>query len=277
MDFTLTVNGVKLNDYVLLLRSTAYRAKHEVSRNVIELPNHSGSINPDVYPVLKEATYGINVAYYSESGHTVDQVDDMLQALFTRYGNVLQRTFSDGRTDMALADLIAGPEFSPDGVDGGQWSIGLALPDVWFQLDSEVTVSASHNTAIDGLRSCTGYIYHDTVYRLNRGTSKTASITDALSGTGISYADTNANSDKPYLYIDPEHMLGWISANTDVWDYSTLGTTDVNVSNLLSYPANGRLTLVPKVNASNPFTRDYTLLLNPTSMTAAVHTRGAWL
>lgn len=80
----------------------------------------------------------------------------------------------------------------------------------------------------------------DPIIRVPAGVTS-ISITDAVSGTGISWTGAR-DSSKPWLYLDPLNLAAWTSPNAQAW------TGGADASTGVDYPANGPLQLWPNTD-----------------------------
>lgn len=277
MQYEWTVNGIRLSDYVYVLRDTLYRPNHSVVRNPIQISGRHGTIDPGVMPVYDEASIGFTLGFFEHDEKrpaalqsvTIDQIDRMLNRIFSSGSMRIQREFN-GITDVNTVNSVSiPPTISGDyGIDGAKWTVTVALDDPFFHATTAQDISVSSGKAVSQLSAYDAPIYRGTVIRINAISGTSVTITDALSGTGIIWngALTSGN----YLYIDIDSFAAWIATDSAKWEASS-GVTDVSIG--LDYLPSGPLQLWPAQSTTDIYSSVYRIIAS--SGIIVLHTIGA--
>lgn len=277
MQYEWTVNGIRLSDYVYVLRDTLYRPNHSVVRSPIQISGRHGTIDPGVMPVYDEASIGFTLGFFEHDEKrpaalqsvTIDKMDRMLNRIFSSGSMRIQREFN-GITDVNTVNSVSTPPtISGDyGVDGVKWAVTVALDDPFFHATTAQDISVSSGNAISQLSTYDAPIYRGTVIRINSISGTSIKITDARSGTGIIW--NGVLTSEKYLYIDIDSFTAWTATDSADWGASS-GSTDV--SNGLDYLPSGPLQLWPTQSMTDIYSSVYRIIAS--SGTIVLHTIGA--
>lgn len=182
--------------------------------------------------------------------------DDTTVGRYTRYTAVFSMTSPFWRAPDAT--LIAIPN---DGVllDAS----AIPGPATWWEGEPNNSVSV---LAPDGYPD--GYMsdapIDAMIVRVPKGVDS-VSVTDPVSGTGISWSGTATSG---YLYVDPQHLRAWTSGSATAWG------DGADVTAGLDYPASGPLQIWP--DAAGKYRVELTTHGVPTGQQTHIRFYRAW-
>ena len=224
MDCQYAINGQKLDArYCRVLVGSSWLAGVSPRRDVVTIPGVNGSVASPYSPVFDERELTIKIGIAGESSYT--QEINRIAALCAQSSVTVSRMVG-GVMQSAVCELKS---LAPDGDEVlgriEQLTAVFAMPGVWWR-------GASYKTASGSFRQAGNAPITDAIIRLSA--AQTTSITDNLTGTGVSWSG-NASGN---VFLDPLNLRAW-SGDADAWD----GGVDVSAG--LDWPAGGPLQLLP--------------------------------
>ena len=242
------INGLGEADLGALLRGTLWRPPVTARRPLVEIPGRHGVISGQ-RPTFDAPTLPLVVEHRYKSADLIEAAVNRLVRLLAQPALTLSRVITTPggveTVTSAPADLVA-----VDWGDFRAWSSGtatimLSIPGVFLRGPVTASTAANLGTSttltLANLAGSTAPI-GDAIIRIKGGLTN-PSVTDANSGSGISWSGTLATTD--YLYLDARTLTARRSTSATAW---TSGGTDV--TSTLSYPVGGPLQLWPDVNGA---------------------------
>jgi hypothetical protein len=229
------INGANAEKWSIQ-RESNWRPPLNTRSNLLTLPGKHGIANLNALPVFDEPQLPIKFRIKANTQAELEALANELMWHLSRPTLTLKRV-SGGVTAEAPARLVS--------IAHGAFLVGnfaelhaiLAIPGVFLRGAvgaSTQKVSSDTLQVIENLTGSTGPITDPIIQVL--GPATTVSITDSVTGTGITWAGTLASGQ--YLYLDPANLRAWLSSSASAWTAGTqAGTVD--------YPPNGLLQLWP--------------------------------
>ena len=247
-DITWKINGYDLDTALgaFLTDVSVWRPNVAARRSPITIPGAHGTINPGL-PVFDEPQVTIVPKWYAASQAQLEEFTNHARALFGQPAIVLSRV-SGGVETSAVANLVSITE--GDFIVGNMASctVLLAIPGVFFR-GAEVTSDDAAfdsdlvDVELDADLSGSSAPIGDAVFRIT-GPASSVSLTDPLTGTGLSWAGSLTAGQ--YLYLSGKPLDARISTSSSAW--ASGGTSEL--ANL-DWPAAGRLQLWPVVQTAS--------------------------
>lgn len=175
---------------------------------------------------------------------------------------------TESRVAMGEVNASAEPKLLGFRAELWEWTFIISIPGVFWS-DGKAPVLAQGAAALSGSLALSGLAggsapITDAVVRLLGPFNGKASVTDARSGTGLSWQGTLAAS--TYLYLNADTLRAWTSTSATAW------TSGTDVTSGLDYPYAGPLQLTPTTTAAGTtYALAYTLpVANAASTAVAV-------
>lgn len=238
-DLDYRLNGVALSsaNCVVTLGSTWLAAVSPV-RSKLSVPGMHGTVHSPLPPVFDEREVTIK---FGVGGPAYASETDRIAYLCTLPQLVLSRTV-DGVTQSAVVELSSLAE-DGDTVLGNvaRFTAVFALPGVWWRGEARNVSLPLTGGQLLASGVCSAPL-SNVVFRLPKGATS-ASITDPVSGTGVSFGGA-PDADR-YTFVDSMSLSAWRSDDGSMWD-----PTGDDVSASVDYPANGPLVVFQSSDGS---------------------------
>lgn len=243
------VNGVDLGSRWVIEGGSLWRPPVTVRRSSVVIPGRHGVI-PAGPVVFDEPTVSLTLFAGGATQAEVESFSADLVGLFSVPSLTVTRT-SGGVSASAAAQLVS---IAPAGFwlgRGARFTVLLALPGVFLRgaVASSSAIPASADVTgvvVDSLTGSTGPIT-DAIVRVS-GPATAITVTDAATGTGLSWTGELAEGE--YLYLGAEELVARRSSLPSAWL-----TSGVWVSGGLDYPVAGPLQLWPVMEGVDPSDR----------------------
>jgi len=240
-----TIDGVDLKTYGIQ-RSSSYRTPVKVTTKNLTLPGRHGAVNTGSLPVFEEPTLTFQFLML-ENNTPLETAQSNLALLLSRPGLTVTR-IADGVSASATGRLTSLTSANYEPGVALTLTAMLTIPDVFWKAAPALylgqTLPATHT--ITTLSDSTAPIT-DAIIRVT-GPCTAIQITDAVSGTGLTWAGSLAAGQ--YLYLDASKLTARRSStsndsvNAGVWTNNS-GT---DVTSGIDYPPTGILQAWPNAN-----------------------------
>lgn len=244
-DITWKVNGIDLDTALgaVLTDATVVRADVTTRRTEVEIPGEHGVLSPGL-PVYTAPQVLLSPKWHVTSQAQLEEKVNHARALLGQPTLTLTRV-SGGLETAAAARLVS--------ISAGDFLVGtyesilatLTVPGVFFRAAEATTPDQAFDTdltnwEVAALSGSTGPVGDATIRITGPATSVT--LTDPMSGTGLSWAGSLTAGQ--YLFLTGRPLTARKSTSPDAW--AAGGSSELaNVS----FPAAGRLQLFPVVQS----------------------------
>lgn len=243
MSLTWQVDGVDLNTSFDLLSGTTIHPPAIMRNATVEVPGRHGSIVSGI-PTFEPSIVTLSIRIKRGTWTDMEAAMKLLRVMLARPQVTLTRA-SGSSSESATARLVSLTPEPRATILPQVFTAVFTVPEVSFKGSwATTTLSPWDGTqAISGLAGSSAPIV-DPVFRL-KGPFTTITLTDPVSGTGITWNGPESLGAATYLFIHPDTLTAWESAVSTAWT----GTGGAHAE-YLTYPAAGPLQLWPAVNGA---------------------------